>query len=418
MLLSFRCKNFRSIRDYITFTTLAVPSFMENANDLIITGQEAKDERSAIRFAGIYGANASGKTNILRAIYHMAEQVKTSGRNESGGSVAFCPHKLSDDSELSEFSIWFVKDGVKYFYSFACNARKFAEESLYVYSNGEPVKVFERQDDEVSYGQAVSIRQNEMSFRLKPNRLVLSIAGIGVSDCPSILKAYEFFSEDVIFIDPEKPKDWGGIISLGNGGKKRIDKEKLELAVGVMRLFFPSLKDINIEQKSLSKEQISELQMHNRRIDVRGAQYVTVETDYGLFSVRIEDESYGTKSVFNAAPRIISALLSDKVVLWDEIERGLHPVIARKFIETFCENRETNSQIIATTHNTDLLDLSVMRRDQVWFAEMKDDDRSTDVYSLAEIKHVQSDENIKKGYLEGKYGAIPIISGSFLKGVV
>ena len=105
---------------------------------------------------------------------------------------------------------------------------------------------------------------------------------------------------------------------------------------------------------------------------------------------------------------LLDILNHDKIFLCDEIETSLHPSIITYFVDKFQKNSNSKSQIIFTTHDTDLLDLKQIRRDEIWFTQLNPETRETALYSLAEIKNVRKDENIKKGYIAGKYGAIPM----------
>lgn len=113
---------------------------------------------------------------------------------------------------------------------------------------------------------------------------------------------------------------------------------------------------------------------------------------------------------------IIDIIQQGKVLIYDEIETSLHESIAKELIEIFLRNNH-NSQLIFTTHDTNLLDLSLLRRDQIWFTELIKENRSTQLYSLADIKNVRKDENIAKGYISGKYGAIPMLNKTLLSEV-
>ena len=136
---------------------------------------------------------------------------------------------------------------------------------------------------------------------------------------------------------------------------------------------------------------------------------IDLKIDYGKFVVDINEESKGTQKLFRFLCPIIDILNSGKIFICDEIETHLHPSIVLEIINAFVKNTAQKSQIIFTTHDTDLLDLDIIRRDQIWFTELKPENRSTDLYSLAELRNVRKDENIRKGYISGKYGAIPII---------
>ena len=131
--------------------------------------------------------------------------------------------------------------------------------------------------------------------------------------------------------------------------------------------------------------------------------------NYGLFSVNLNEESKGIQKLFEVFGPIIDIILKDKVLIWDEMETSLHPRIVKEILRLIMYGkRDSKAQLIFSTHDTNLLDLNTFRRDQIWFTELNKD-RATDIYSLAELKNVRKDENISKGYMNGKYGAIPFI---------
>ena len=134
---------------------------------------------------------------------------------------------------------------------------------------------------------------------------------------------------------------------------------------------------------------------------------------YKDFVIDYNEESSGIKKLFQFVCPMIDILENGKVLVCDEIEAHLHPSIVANIIKRFCQNRDSSSQLITATHDSDLLDLNEIRRDQIWFTELNPKMRTTDLYSLAELKNVRKDENIKKGYILGRYGAIPMLNSNF-----
>ncbi|MBW8383101.1 MAG: ATP-binding protein, partial [Youngiibacter sp.] len=129
------------------------------------------------------------------------------------------------------------------------------------------------------------------------------------------------------------------------------------------------------------------------------------------FVLDIQEESDGVKKLFEILCPLIDIIINDKVLFWDELESSLHPCIVKEILRFFKFGiSNSKSQLIFTTHDINLLDLSFFRRDQIWFTELDKSNRSSDLYSLNELKNVRKDENIQKGYISGKYGAIPCLS--------
>ena len=144
------------------------------------------------------------------------------------------------------------------------------------------------------------------------------------------------------------------------------------------------------------------------RIDTKVV-YEKFETDL------MTEESSGIRKLFEIVCPIIDILQKGKILICDEIEYGLHESIVQYIVKSFNKvNKDSEAQLIFTTHDTSLLDLSIFRRDQIWFTQLNED-RATDLYSLLEIKNVRKSENISKGYVDGKYGAVPMLNSSFAK---
>ena len=144
------------------------------------------------------------------------------------------------------------------------------------------------------------------------------------------------------------------------------------------------------------------------RIDTKVV-YEKFETDL------MTEESSGIRKLFEIVCPIIDILQKGKILICDEIEYGLHESIVQYIVKSFNKvNKDSAAQLIFTTHDTSLLDLSIFRRDQIWFTQLNED-RATDLYSLLEIKNVRKSENISKGYVDGKYGAVPMLNSSFAK---
>ena len=131
--------------------------------------------------------------------------------------------------------------------------------------------------------------------------------------------------------------------------------------------------------------------------------------DYGIFSVDIDRESTGIKRLFEVLCPLIDIIENDRVLLWDEIEMGLHSSILDTLIKIFLNEKDSKAQLIFTTHDISLLNLDNLRRDQIWFTELDKEERKTDLYSLFDFKNIRKTDNISKNYIEGRYGAIPFI---------
>ena len=164
-----------------------------------------------------------------------------------------------------------------------------------------------------------------------------------------------------------------------------------------------------IEPAVIMPEELKSI-LQNKEVDI-----IDVKIDHDDFVLKLEEESIGTQKLFAIMCPIIDIILTGKIFICDEIETSLHPNIVTEIIKMFLNQSGTYfSQIIFTTHDENLLDLDLLRRDQIWFTEM-DEQKSTNLYSLSELKNVRKDENVAKGYLLGKYGAIPLKNNEKIK---
>ena len=398
MLLEFSCKNHRSIRNEIVFSALAT-SDSEHSETLIDF-----DEKRFLRIAEIYGANGSGKTSLLNAISQMQAIVINSYNHQPGDNIIRFPHKLSM-TELTEFICIFERKGVKYSYQFSYDETGIQSEGLFFWPNGRVTNIFERKVDSFDYGPKYLKYKEITQRKLKNNRLLLSVAA-NDTDIPEITEAFLFFKEDIV-IYPGVPNNW-----LEYTAKKLQNDEKTRQEfIKIMHDAGSDLCDLitKFETRLPQEKEVNGIPEPLKKIFLsKPLNYIDIQIAYKDFSLNLNEESSGIQKLFSFICPLIHILDTNKVFLCDEIETSLHPSVVNYFINKFQKNNSSKSQIIFTTHDTDLLDLNLVRRDEIWFTEMNPKNRETSLYSLAEIRNVRKDENVRKGYISGKYGAIPM----------
>ena len=410
MLLQFKCKNHRSIKDEITFSMRASADTTHSPSLISF------NENKYLRCAEIYGANGSGKTSVLDALAKMSLIILNSNNHQPGDYIIRAPHKLSEKSEPTEFSIIFEKNNRKYSYAFSYNEQGILDEYLYYWPSQKKAKIFSRSYDKFDFTDSFSKQGENCNGRLKTNQLLLSLAA-KETNIKEIAEAFLFFRNDLI-VYPGEPNNWFEY----SVEKLQNDETVKQSFLNFMKKIGSDIVDVKakIEKRQLTEKEIPPVlpQFVRSQILMQPANFIDLKLIYEKFSLDINEESEGIQKLFRFLCPLIDILYSGKIFICDEIETHLHPTIVYEIINTFIQNRETNGQIIFTTHDTDLLDLDFIRRDQIWFTELKPENRSTDLYSLAELKNVRKDENIKKGYISGKYGAIPILNNKlkiFLK---
>ena len=382
MLLEFSCSNFKSIKEMVTFSAIATDN-IKNEKYL-----KRFDDFRVLHTSVIYGPNGAGKSNIFKGIGFMRELVIKSRENRPGEVLKQPTHKMAQDKK-SEFNIQFIINDIRYAYGFVLKDNLVDEEYLYYFEDKNAVNVFEREEGEVCLGEKfeknkvlLEIIENEIG----DNKLLLSCIG-DKSDIFEINNAFLFFKEYLVIQNSDVKTERKNCI------KVMMENEKMrELIISVFREFDSDLKDIKIES---SGENLDDKDIRIKFV------YDEFETDL------YKEESTGINKLFDLVLPIVESFINGKVMIVDEIELNLHRNIAYKIISLFNTHLPNNSdQLIFTSHDISLLNLNLFRNDQIWFAQLGKG-RATELYSLVEIKNIRADENIAKGYIMGRYGAVP-----------
>lgn len=409
MLLNFSCSNHKSIKDEVTYTAIAgKDSTFED--ELKIFGKYR-----VLRSAAIYGANGSGKTNFLTALEFMKALVTNSINHQPGQGVYQAHHKLSDRNEPSTYKIQFVKNDIRYAYGFSVKQNLIDEEYLYFFPNGRQVKIFEREGMKIVPGDKYK-NAFELSLQaLKDNRLFLSCSA-NYTPIKEIEDVFIFFSQDIVFYNPMANNWTEYSIEL-----MQNNEEIKEIFVNILKALKTGIVDIDAK---IEKVSIDDINLPSDMPEVfktviksqKIANRIEAKLIYDKFDTDLmTEESAGIKKLFEIICPIIDVINSGKVLVFDEIENGLHEAVVYEIIKLFKFARKDQfAQLIFTTHDTSLLSGNLFRRDQIWFTELNTD-RATDLFSLVQIKNVRKTENIEKGYLLGKYGAIPVLSDNITK---
>lgn len=404
MLLEFSCTNHRSIKEKIIFSMLATKDNSHEDKLKVFDGYRV------IRDAAIYGANGSGKSSFIGAVQYMKTFVSNSFLFQPGDKIQVFPHKLSEKNIPSSYDIQFITDHIRYAYGFSVSEGEIVEEYLYYVPNGKQAKIFDRKKESVSIGEKFKKDLESSKSILKSNKLFLSCAA-NFSNVKEIENVFLFFKEQIIIYQSDTPNNW-----LNYSVKALQDKPEInKIFLKFMKAIQPELNSVKVkyDKKKIDVNQLPKNMPEELKniITLGEADVIDVKLNYEKFILDLKEESSGIKKLFEILCPIIDIILNGKILFWDEIETSLHPSIILEILKLFKESKQKKfAQLIFSTHNTSLLDLNLFRRDQIWFAELKNEFRSTDLYSLAELKNVRKDENICKGYISGKYGAIPMLN--------
>ena len=382
MLLEFSCSNFKSIKEKVIFSAIATDN-IKNEKFL-----KKFDDFRILHTSVIYGPNGAGKSNIFKGIGFMRDLVIKSRENRPGEVLKQPTHKMAHDKK-SEFNMQYIINDIRYAYGFVLKDNLVDEEYLYYFEDKNAMNVFEREEGEVCLGEKfeenkvlLEIIENEIG----DNKLLLSCIG-DKSDIFEINNAFLFFKEYLVIQNSDVKTERKNCI------KVMIENEKMrELIISVFRELDSDIKDIKIENAG------ENLDDKDIRIKFVYDEFVT-----DLY----EEESTGINKLFDLVLPIVESFINGKVMIVDEIELNLHRNISYKIIKLFNTHLPNNSaQLIFTSHDISLLSLNLFRNDQIWFAQLGKD-RATELYSLVEIKNIRADENIAKGYIMGRYGAVP-----------
>jgi AAA15 family ATPase/GTPase len=421
MLIEFTVGNFRSFKDPITLSMVAAntkardPRVNEN-NTIFI------DKKLTLLTSGsVFGANASGKSNLVRALAFMQNLVLTSSKeSQSGEPLGVIPFLLNTETikEPSFFQVIFWHNNFQYRYGFEANREKIVSEWLFSVPTTKEATLFVRENSEIKVSAKFK-EGNGLEPLTRSNALFLSVAAqfngqisqqlinwfrhIGIVSGLDDIMYRNFtvtqFAQGILrekIIELIRKLD----LSIVDIFHEKVDKSQVNLPMEmpdeIKKLIFKTIEGGLTAIKTIHK-----------KWDKGGKPTETAIFDLG-------DESDGTQKLFFLLGPILDTLENGRVLIIDEMEARLHPLMTRTIIGLF-SSPKTNpkrAQLIFTTHDTNLLSNKLLRRDQIWFIE-KDRFEASHLYSLVEIKvgggKVRNDASFENDYLLGRYGAIPIL---------
>jgi AAA15 family ATPase/GTPase len=409
MLLRFGVQNHLSLRDKQELSLVA--SSLDDVDTGLIDSP-ATAGSGLLPAVVIYGANASGKSNLISAFRWMRSAILSShNRGEPGGGVPRSPFMLDSGAANapSIFDADFVVEGVRYHYGFEASDEAFVTEWLQAFPNGRRQMLFEREGADFVFGRSLRGRNKLISELTRPNSLFVSAAAQNGHD--ELSKINGFFrsisqpsiTEAHLSSGPtDGDIDRRVIDFLGNLDTGVIDHRKIERKIPEQ--FREFNKDLGLLIQKISKDIKINLDDAAVRFAVqlahRGRDGAPVYFD-------LDRESEGTQRLLILLGPIFRGLDRGAPILIDELNASLHTQACEAILDLF-SSPETNpkgAQLIATTHDTNLLRSPLLRRDQVWFTE-KDGEGATHLYPLTDIRTRKGD-NLARGYLQGRYGAIP-----------
>lgn len=416
MLIDFSVTNFRSIQKKQTFSFAAAKG-SELAETNTFQSPIAKLP-NLVRSSVMYGANASGKSNVLRALGFMHFLVLNSFSALSEGQPIPVVPFIFDPESLkspSEFEITFIVDSVRYQYGFAATQQRIQEEWLVAYPEGKPQRWFERIFDpktsayEWQFSRSFIGQKEVIKTATRANALFLSTAIQLNND--HLKPVFNWFSGKLDVILP------GANISLQFTIDQCASEPGKQGILSFLNAADMSIANILFEKKAFDPAMVSPILIPELRdkviADMYGKELTAVkfihDSGSGSGVLDLNEESQGTQKLFAFAGPWLDVLARGRVLVVDELDTSLHPLLVRHLVGLF-HNPKTNplnAQLLISTHDTTLLDPDIYRRDQIWFTE-KDKLGATTLYSLSDFKP-RKNEAFERGYLKGRYGAIPFI---------
>ena len=409
MVLEIRLSNFFSIMDEVVLDMQAANIQTKKAKEL----QGNTFERDGVRLlktVAIYGANASGKSSIIKAIRACVSMIFTSHNHNENTMFPFVPFKFGGADKTSRFYIRFVIDGVEYEYSFELTNREIVREELYHSPNGRRSMVFVRDESKGGNRKDVyefrPVIRRPMDVVANTSKKTLFISRASQMGREIAQKVFRYFHEHFILDFYNYNPD-----TL----EKRLDDNKEQL-LNVLRIADSDIVNISSRQElrpfttavldpqnNLNILSVDDIQKNQLSITTYHRSNPDVPFDFNT------EESDGTRRLFYMMLTILDIVRNNKVLLVDEIEASLHTKLVEFIIALF--NNSESAQLIYTTHNTYLLDGNKIRKDQVYFTN-KRENGSTDLYSLFDYKDFRDGMDIEKAYLQGRFDAIPYVDES------
>lgn len=427
MLVQFSVKNYRSIRDTVTLD-LSASALRERDSGLNTDNTFlATPKLSLTKSAVIYGANASGKSNILTALGFIRWMVKNSAReSQAGDEIEAEPFLLDQEFEdkPSMFEIVFFAERVRYRYGFEVSKEAVIAEWLYHVPQEREALLYEREGQKFELSSRFR-EGKSLDEKTRKNALFLSVvAQFNGEVATRILNWFDSVgmvsgTQDLGYSAFTARRILDG--SLGPAIQHLIQQFDIGITEFIVQDEEVLPNKYYSDLPSVIREALEKLAEENegefRQINV-SAKHKKYAGDEHIGTVNLElekHESEGTQKLFALAGPILASLQRGHILVIDEMDARLHPLITESIVTLF-NSKETNSnnaQLIFATHDANLLNRNLFRRDQVWFTE-KDPYGATDLYSLAEYKlpnkqKVRNDASYEKDYLEGRYGAIPFI---------
>ncbi|HDZ4930732.1 TPA: ATP-binding protein [Campylobacter jejuni] len=415
MLIEFRVENFLSIQDE------QVLSMVASSDNTFLTSHTNNDKKlKLLKSSVLYGANASGKSNIIKALAIMKKIVISSANGQRGDKLPIIPFLLgNEDNKPTKFEIIFIQNDTKYQYGFILNSEKILEEWLLVFGESNRAqkrfeRIYNEKEEKYNYSFGAKFLGSKQLWEnsTRDNALFLSVA-IQLNN-EQLKPVFDFFLK---YIRVTCTDSW-------NDGQEvtidilRQDKQKI---ISYLKRADLDIEDIVVEETELNKTNLMQenipqeiKQMMQTDLEkgarLKKTDIKTIHTNQQgkqiLFDM-LELESQGTQKFFKLIGPWVEALEQGYTIVVDELNTHLHPLMTKFLVNLFHNEdlNKSNAQLIFTTHDTSILNQDVFRRDQIWFCEKQN--KATKLYPLSDFKVRKDKTNLENDYLLGRFGALP-----------
>ena len=399
MILNIEISNFFSVKEKVCIDFRAANIHTQRAKELadnVIDWNGTK----VLKSIGLFGPNASGKYSILKAITFCCRMILDSHLYNEGVIFNFVPFKFDGwQNKPSKFLIDFVCEGVEYEYSFELTQERILSESLYYYPTGRRAKVFVRDaSGKYSFGPGVMVKPSDVAINTSEKNLFLSRASSMNREIAQ--KLYRFFMNQFLL----------GLVNVNDllvldsfNTYKRVILKALEIC------------DTDITDIEARSEQTpapvaipGQTELSYKIVDVLRFKTIHRNQKDVMFDMDME-ESNGTRKLFQILIRLLDVVKNKKSILMDEFDMGLHTRLADFILDLI--HASEKSQLLFTSHNTNLIDVKRLRRDQIVFVN-KSEHGATEVYSLYDFKDFRENMDAEKAYIQGRFDAVPYVESS------
>jgi uncharacterized protein len=425
MLIEFRVKNYRSFRDEAVLSLVASSDKSLERNYIQIGNLRL------LKSVGIYGPNACGKSNLIKAVETMQRIVLDSAGWKPETKLPVKPFLMNSKTaeQPSKFEVAFYLDGVRYQYGFSAKSDCIVDEWLLAYPKSYSQIWFERtfvqktNDYDWKFSPYFKGEKAKLADRTKRNSLLLSVGASWNNE--QLTKIYTWFRKQIRVVPPRESMApiTAKMLFSAESVDKKTHKDIHSLICHLLKAADLGIDDVIIKKKEFEKDQLNLIDKFSKEFppDIRELFTKEILDQFDVkiahkhnangnkVSLSLGEESDGTQRFFELIGPWFEAIVGGYVVFVDELERSLHPLLVRNLVEFIHASRKegANAQLIFATHDTTLLEPSLLRRDQVWLIE-KANDQASRLYPLTDYKP-RKDEAMQKGYLAGRYGAVPIL---------